>query len=153
MKVISCRSQWRDGPDLEIGSFWLCGAQLVLNTRRLRFVSCKTALATIVLIRLNLLHWGCRCCTFALAVLLFPMKTTAAVQGRLYYRWWRMDQVKKTMLVCSSEFYNNVVLLLIDINRPEVSPRWLWTNRWWVQWGSCMTSHVGLVLPDCKGAA
>lgn len=49
-----------------------------------------------------------------------------------------MDQVRKKMtkkkrkkrgLLDSSDFYIDVILLLEDINRPEVSPRWLWRDR------------------------
>lgn len=36
---------------------------------------------------------------------------------------------KKRGLLDSSDFYIDVILLLEDINRPEVSPRWLWRDR------------------------
>lgn len=38
-----------------------------------------------------------------------------------------MDQVKKKRGLF--DFYIDVILLLEDINRPEVSPRWLWDDR------------------------
>lgn len=41
-----------------------------------------------------------------------------------------MDRVKKKRGVLdSSEVYTDVILLLDDINRPEVSPRWLRDDR------------------------
>lgn len=62
-----------------------------------------------------------------------------------------MDPVEKKGLFDSTEFQIDVLLLHVDINRPEVSPRWLCNNRRSVQRGLCMTSHVGLVLPDSWG--
>lgn len=54
-------------------------------------------------------------------------------RGRRVYYWTHLS------------FYVDVNLLLEDMNRPEVSPRWLWNDRWSVQRGSCMTSHFLVV--------
>lgn len=43
-----------------------------------------------------------------------------------------MDQVEKMrwgLGLFDSEFYIDAILFLEDIDRPEVSPRWLWNNR------------------------
>lgn len=125
--------------------FWLCGTLLISDTRRLGFVLYYAAPRTALLLANTFSSgwiWGnmklCRHHTRT------HTHTNMRCNITFIQCIWQMDLVKTG--VCLT----HLSLLLKDINRPEVSPRWLCCDRWAVQRGSSMTSCGGVVHPGWR---